>query len=84
MAPPPPPPPAPPPPPGGPSLANKGNGGNKKAPAMDRNAMLNQIRQGTRLKKAAVVNDRSAPLVDGKFSKFSYHSRAHLHLMDVS
>lgn len=59
MAPPPPPPPAPPP------LApmSKSGGRGSKAAPMDRNAMLSQIRQGTRLKKAVVVNDRSAPII---------------------
>lgn len=75
---PPPPPPAPPPPPGqslsNPSIVKSGNknGGGK---TMDRNAMLNQIRQGTRLKKAAIINDRSAPLVvtDGKLIQSLLH-----------
>ena len=32
---------------------------------MDRNALLSQIRGGAKLKKAKVVNDRSAPVIDG-------------------
>ena len=73
MAPPPPPPPAPPPPPGaavfpssGGSKSGRGQSNKQSVGGgggMDRNAMLNQIKQGTRLKKAVVVNDRSAPII---------------------
>lgn len=61
MPPPPPPPPAPvpgPPPP--PSLG----GGSKGGGTPNRSALLDQIHQGARLKKA-VTNDRSAPQVGG-------------------
>ena len=60
---PPPPPPAPPPPPFGGAVA--GPPKINKNDAMDRNALLSQIRGGAKLKKAVVVNDRSAPIVTG-------------------
>lgn len=55
--------PPPPPPPGPPPAFNLGGGA---PPPQARNQLLDSIRQGKKLKKAAVVNDRSAPLVDGK------------------
>ena len=62
---PPPPPPAPPPPPlgGGPAMNSAPK--LRKNEATDRNALLSEIRGGARLKKTVVVNDRSAPLLDG-------------------
>ena len=65
---PPPPPPAPPPLPKQPFGApnNKGKSNNCEPPP-DRNALLSQIRKGTRLKKAE-TNDRSTPLIDGNRS----------------
>jgi WAS/WASL-interacting protein len=72
---PPPPPPAPPPPPpmaGLPGAAPKlGKNG-----AMDRNALLSQIRGGAKLKKATVVNDRSQPLIEGKSASSSAKTSA--------
>lgn len=66
----PPPPPPPPPPPGGPPpppppppVATMPSPGNFKA----RGALLNDIAKGAKLKKA-VTNDRSAPVMDGKFT----------------
>ena len=56
-----PPPPPPPPPPGPPSSA-----GAKGADPKSRNQLLDSIRQGKKLKKAVIVNDRSAPIVDGE------------------
>lgn len=61
MPPPPPPPPGPPPPPSssppsGPPPKTKSRG-----------ALLNEIHKGTRLKKT-VTNDRSAPVVESKFT----------------
>ena len=57
------PPPAPPPPPlGGPAAGPQKISKNE---ALDRNALLSQIRGGAKLKKATVVHDRSAPLVSG-------------------
>lgn len=68
MPPPPPPPPAPPPfpkqPLGGSNTQSKSN---NFEPPPDRNALLSQIRKGTRLKKAE-TNDRSTPLIEGSKS----------------
>ncbi|KAG0292383.1 hypothetical protein BGZ98_002597, partial [Dissophora globulifera] len=58
MPPAPPPPPPPPPPPGGAAPPPAA----LPAPSKDRNALLNQIQSGKKLKKA-VTNDRSAPIV---------------------
>ena len=68
-----PPPPAPPPPPmnlpGGPNPASlmttKTSPSKPPSGAGDRNALLQQIRTGAKLKKT-VTNDRSQPLIDGK------------------
>lgn len=69
------PPPPPPPPPA--NLPNKNVNNNNvqklkksKNEPKDVNALLSQIRQGTKLKKATQVNDRSAPIVAGKFCFF--------------
>lgn len=62
VPPPPPPPPGPPPPPSF-NLSSPSGGAQD---AKSRNQLLDSIRQGKKLKKAAIVNDRSAPLVDGK------------------
>ena len=65
---PPPPPPGPPPPPApGPPPPPAFGGGKKGGGAPDRGALLNQIHGGAKLKKT-VTNDRSAPVVGGKFS----------------
>lgn len=65
----PPPPPGPPPPPAPPAFGGAPIGG---APDPNgRNLLLQSIRQGARLKKTTVVNDRSSPLVAGKFSNGS-------------
>ncbi|ODN01169.1 hypothetical protein Ocin01_05516 [Orchesella cincta] len=60
----PPPPPGPPPPPAPPSFAAPPVGGGAPDPN-GRNLLLQSIRQGAKLKKAPVVNDRSTPLVSG-------------------
>lgn len=62
------PPPPPPPPPSMPSMTNLGPSkqANKTQKSPDRNALLSDIRSGTRLKKAPKINDRSAPVIDGK------------------
>lgn len=64
---PPPPPPAPPPLPKQ-TLGTSNSQGKSSncVPPPDRNALLSEIRKGTRLKKAD-TNDRSTPLVDGMF-----------------
>ncbi|CAG2113005.1 unnamed protein product [Medioppia subpectinata] len=65
---PPPPPPAPPPPPmGGPPAGGPPTKLNKSE-AQGRGALLSEIRGGARLKKVRAVNDRSAPIIDGKSS----------------
>ncbi|KAF1380235.1 hypothetical protein PFLUV_G00184730 [Perca fluviatilis] len=64
--------PPPPPPPGGPpppptfSQANTSPPKLSRDEAKGRGALLTDICKGTRLKKVAVVNDRSAPLLDSK------------------
>lgn len=64
---PPPPPPAPPPLPKQSANALNTHGkSNNCDPPPDRNALLSQIRKGTRLKKAE-TNDRSAPAIDGNY-----------------
>ncbi|XP_060882192.1 WAS/WASL-interacting protein family member 2b isoform X3 [Labrus mixtus] len=65
-------PPPPPPPPGGPpppptfSQANTSPPKLSKEETKGRGALLSDICNGTRLKKVAVVNDRSAPMLDSK------------------
>ena len=73
MPPPPPPPPPPvgllpppPPPMNGFSGPKSKSSHNLQGSAPDRNALLSQIRGGATLKKAKVVNDRSAPTVNGE------------------
>lgn len=62
----PPPPPGPPPPPAPPAFELKSpSGGGGASDPNGRNLLLQSIRQGARLKKAPVVNDRSSPLVAG-------------------
>ncbi|XP_034046219.1 WAS/WASL-interacting protein family member 2-like isoform X1 [Thalassophryne amazonica] len=64
--------PPPPPPPGGPpppptfSQANTAHPKLNREEARGRGALLSDICKGTKLKKVAVVNDRSAPLLDSK------------------
>lgn len=60
----PPPPPGPPPPPAPPAFELKSPTGGASDPN-GRNLLLQSIRQGAKLKKATVVNDRSSPLVSG-------------------
>ncbi|CAL1261162.1 unnamed protein product [Larinioides sclopetarius] len=67
MPPPPPPPPAPPPIPKQPLGGSSAQSKNNFEPPPDRNALLSQIRKGTRLKKAE-TNDKSAPIIDGSKS----------------
>lgn len=69
---PPPPPPVPPPPPAAFGGSSKGlTSPSSSAKPANRNALLTDIRTGTRLKKA-VTNDRSVPLVDGELFVFLF------------
>ena len=65
-------PPVPPPPPMNKLPTNANNNVQKlkktKNEPTDVNALLSQIRQGTKLKKTTQINDRSAPIVTGRHS----------------
>ena len=69
------PPPVPPPPPLNKLSTNANNNVAKlkksKNEPTDVNALLSQIRQGHKLKKTTQINDRSAPIVTGRFRLFS-------------
>lgn len=60
-----PPPPGPPPPPAPPAFDLKPPIGGGASDPNGRNLLLQSIRQGTKLKKTSIVNDRSSPQVGG-------------------
>lgn len=79
MAPPPPPPPPPPPVPGALKVPKTAQPAKKCSTSLnaskkptDIDALLSEIRGGTRLKRVTQVNDRSAPIVPGNLPLTSF------------